>query len=202
MYQYHPRTERAITVAKEHLGEIRQVTASFHFGLPRREDIRLNPDLAGGSLMDVGCYAITTARLFLGEPATAIGTASDQRDCGVDTNFTGILHYGDGRRATISSGFDASEQYYTVVGSEGRLVVEDAYVPDGETTLRYECGGRTVEETFDPVDQYQLQVRHFIDCIRAGETPKTDGHDAVKTLQVIDALRESASDQTPVDITG
>ncbi|PSP27372.1 glucose-fructose oxidoreductase [Halobacteriales archaeon QH_2_65_14] len=200
MYRYHPRTERAVEIARAELGELRRVDASFHFALPAGYDIRLDPDLAGGSLMDVGCYAVTAARLFLSEPASVYATATDRRDCGVETSLTGGLQYDDGTTATVSSGFEGSSHQYTVLGTDGRLRVDRAFVPDGETTLRYTVDGRTVEERFDPVDQYRLEVEHFRDAVESGTAPRTDGPDAVKTMRVVDALSESASRGTPVSL--
>jgi xylose dehydrogenase (NAD/NADP) len=188
MYRYHPRTRRAAEIARGELGEIRHVDAAFHFSLPDREDVRLDPDLAGGSLMDVGCYAVTAARLFLGEPAWASATAIDRRNCGVETSLTGLLGFEDGATAAVSSGFDASIHRYTVIGSEGRMQVDEAFVPDGETTLTYAVDGREVEERFDPVDQYRLEVEAFVDAVRSGERPRTDGAEAVRTMRTIDAL--------------
>jgi predicted dehydrogenase len=200
MYKYHPRTERAVEIAQSQLGEIRRVDASFHFALPDRDDIRLNPELAGGSLMDVGCYAVTAARLFLGEPHTVSATAVDRRNCGVETSLTGMLEFDGGATATISSGFDASVHQYRVLGTEGRLEVDRAFVPDGETTLRYSVDGRTVEEQFDPVDQYQLEVEHFLDVVESGEQPRTDGREATRTMRVIDALYESVETGSSVSV--
>ena len=92
MYQYHPRTERAVEVVRNHLDNVRFVRASFQTQAiaPGEYDIRLDPDLAGGSLMDVGCYAVTAARLFLGDPSRVYASATDTRDCGVDTQLTGF----------------------------------------------------------------------------------------------------------------
>ncbi len=200
MYRYHPRTERAVEIAREHLGEIRRVDAQFHFALPEGYNVRLDPDLAGGCLMDVGCYAVTAARLFLGEPELAYATAVDRRDCGVETSLTGLLEFSDNRTATISSGFGESIQRYTVLGTEGRLEVDRAFVPDGETRLEYTVDGRTVEERFDPVDQYRLEVEAFLEAVESGEPPRTDGREAVRTMRVIDALYESVDSDGPVSI--
>jgi len=191
MYRYHPRTERAAEIAGSQLGEIRHVDAAFHFALPDRDDIRLDPGLAGGSLMDVGCYAVTAARLFLGEPEWASATAVDRRDCGVETELTGLLGFENGATAAVSSGFDASINRYTVIGSDGRMTVDESFVPDGETALTYTVDGRRVKERFDPVDQYQREVEAFVEAIRSGEQPRTNGAEAVETMRAIDALYDS-----------
>ena len=200
MYRYHPRTQRAVEIARDDLGEIRHVDARFHFSLPEGYNIRLDPDLAGGSLMDVGCYAVTAVRSFLGEPKSVFATASDRRDCGVETSLTGLLTYPDGRSATISSGFDESIHQYTVIGTDGTLTVDRAFVPDGETELRYTLDGERVTERFDPVDQYELEVQAFIEAVETGSAPETDGHEAVRTLRVIDALYESVTQHEPVSL--
>ncbi|MFC7073779.1 Gfo/Idh/MocA family protein [Halovenus rubra] len=200
MYRYHPRTQRARDIAANHLGEIRRVDAQFHFTLPDEYNVRLDPDLAGGSLMDVGCYTVTAARLFLGEPKSVYATAVDNRGCGVETNLTGHLSFSGGKTATISSGFDESVHQYTVLGTEGRLEVDRAFVPDGETTLCYTVDGRTVEERFDPVDQYKLEVEAFLDAVESGESPRTDGNEAVRTMRVVDALYESVDCEAPVTL--
>lgn len=203
MWRYHPRTERAATIVEEHFDDVREVDARFAFSLRGRpDDVRLDPTLAGGSLMDVGCYAVNTARLFLGEPRRALAVATDSRDAGVDTALSGVLEYEDGRMARVSCGFDTQEcQRYRVDAVDGWLECERAYNPDGaETTLRYHVDGETHEERFAPTDQFRLEVEHFVDCVERGETPRTDGREAVRNMRVIDALSDAADRSVPVDV--
>ncbi|MEF8774766.1 MAG: Gfo/Idh/MocA family oxidoreductase [Halobacteriales archaeon] len=206
MYRYHPRTERAVEVAREHLGDLRFVHASFQFPLPRgRDDVRLDPDLAGGSLMDVGSYAVSTARLFLGEPVRVRATSHDGWSAGVDTEFSAVMEFEDGATATVTSGFDSVDaQHYRVDGSEGWLTADPAYVPrdDGSVTMTWAADGRTVQETFDPVDQYRLEVGHFAEAVESGDSPRTDAAEAARNMAVIDALKQSAATGEPVDVDG
>lgn len=203
MWRYHPRTERAVEIVDEHFDDIRDVEARFTFSLRGSpDDVRLDPDLAGGSLMDVGCYAVNTTRLLLGEPERAHAVAADTRNAGVDSAFSGILEYEDDRMARVSCGFDTQlHQRYRVDAVSGWLEVEDAYNPaDPETTLRYRVDGETHEESFDPSDQFQLEIEHFADCVAAGDAPRTDGREAVKNMRVIDALWNAAEQGGPVDL--
>ena len=196
MYRYHPRTERAVDVAERHLGTVEHVHAAFNFPLPRDpDDVRLDPSLAGGALMDVGCYAVSAARQFLGEPVAADASVDDARDSGVDTSIAGTLEFADGGTATVEASFETrNHQTYRVEGTDGWLEARDAFNPtsDDGTVLRWGTGGRTVEERFDPVDQYRLQVEHFADCVESGAQPRTDGEEAVANLRAIDALYEAA----------
>ncbi|WP_439026246.1 Gfo/Idh/MocA family protein [Haloarchaeobius sp. DT45] len=195
MYRYHPRTERAAEIVTGELDQVRSAFATFQFPLRGRpDDIRLNPELAGGSLMDVGCYAVSAVRTLLGEPEAVSARTLDTRDCGVDTHLTGRLDYPDAT-AQISSSFDTQlVQRYRVEAENGWLEVEDAFNPSspGEVTLSWAVDGREVTESFDRTDQYRLQVEHFADCVESGTQPRTDAAEATANMRVIDGLYESA----------
>lgn len=204
MYRYHPRTERAISLARDELEDVRSVTVAFKFPLfDRPDDIRLSPELAGGSLMDVGCYSVSVARQFLGEPDRVYAHTDDSRDAGVDTELAGILEYADGSSARVASGFDTElTQYYRVEAANGWIEVGNAFdiAADESVELEYRIDGRHAVETFDPIDQYRLEIDHFADCVESGRRPRTDGDEAIANMRVIDALYESAAGETPVEI--
>jgi predicted dehydrogenase len=203
MYQFHPRTHRAREIVREELGEIRAVEASFKFRLDHPGDIRLDPELAGGSLMDVGCYAVSAVRGFLGEPDRAFADASDPRDTGVDTTLAGTLAYDDGRVAQVACGFDSPHvERYRVETTDGWLEARDCFgpEPDQSVSLSYAVDGREVTETFDPVDQYRLQVEAFADAAAAGRAPPVDRAETLGNMRAIDALARSADRGTAVDV--
>ncbi|MBX0324184.1 Gfo/Idh/MocA family oxidoreductase [Halomicroarcula sp. F13] len=202
MYRFHPLTERAFEIVQTELGEVRNVTSTFTFRMPDgAEDIRLDPDLAGGSVMDVGCYAISAARQFLGDPDRVYGVTNDGRDCGVDTEMAGILEYDGGATARVQSGFETPlTQYYRVETTDGWLKAEPTFDIGAETAteLTYGVGDRTVTERFDPTDHYTLEVEHFADCVASGETPRVDRTESVAIMEIIDAIYESAAAGGPV----
>jgi predicted dehydrogenase len=195
MYRFHPRTERAREVVERELGAVQGVDAAFSFPLAGEEDIRLDPDLAGGSVMDVGCYAISATRLFLGDPERVSAHTTDGRDVGVDTGMAAALRY-DGATARIASGFDrALSQYYRVETTDGWLRADPAFGvdPDEGVTLEWHVDGRTVVEEFDPVDQYRLQVEGFADAVASGAEPRIGRAESLGTMRVVDAVYESAA---------
>lgn len=195
MYRYHPRTERAVELAREELEGVHSVSATFKFPLGDEGDVRLSPELAGGSLMDVGCYAVSVARLFLGDPERAFASAHDSRGAGVDTDLAGVLEFGDGASARVASGFDSQlVQRYRVEGTNGWIEVGDAFdaPTDEPTELTYRVDGREGIETFDPVDQFRLEVEDFAAAVESGTALRTDGAEAVANMEAIDALAESA----------
>ena len=204
MYRFHPRTERAREVVRDELGEVTSVASTFTFRMPDgAEDIRLDPALDGGSVMDVGCYATSAARLFLGEPDRVLASTVDTRTSGVDTRMAGVLEYDSGAQATVISGFDAPEtQYYRVQTTDGWLHAEPAFnvSPTASVELTYAVDGREVTESFDPVDDYRLEVEHFAECAETGAEPRVDRTETVGNMRTIDAIYRSAETGEPVDL--
>ncbi|HEX5781783.1 MAG TPA: Gfo/Idh/MocA family oxidoreductase, partial [Solirubrobacteraceae bacterium] len=76
MWRYHPQTEALVRVAGE-IGPLRLIRAAFGFSLPADDvgNVRLQRELDGGALMDVGCYCVSALRLLGGEPERASGEA-------------------------------------------------------------------------------------------------------------------------------
>lgn len=113
-----------------------------------------------------------------------------------------LLEYDTGAIARVASGFDTQlVQRYRVDAVNGWLEVEAAFdVPDGTTRLEYHVDDRHVVETFDPVDQFRLEVEHFVDCLERGTRPRTDGYEAIENMRVIDGLSESAAKGSPVEL--
>lgn len=196
MYRYHPRNRRARELAREELKDVHHVSGTLKFPLEDPDDIRIDPDLAGGSLMDLGCYPVSVARWILGEPDRVFAYAQDSRDCGVDTRMDGILRYDSGEMAQFDCSFDTEPiQRYRIEGVNGWVEAEQEVTynapPNAPTTLTYQIDGRHGVEEFPAVDQYRLEVDHFVECIETGRSPDTGGQDSIDNMRVIDALYES-----------
>jgi D-xylose 1-dehydrogenase (NADP+, D-xylono-1,5-lactone-forming) len=67
MYRFHPQTEKVLALLREGaLGEVRLIHSAFSFRVGNPANIRLQPELGGGSLMDVGCYCVNLSRTLAG----------------------------------------------------------------------------------------------------------------------------------------
>src|SRR3712207_9418067 len=70
MYRFHPRTLKIKELLDAGaIGEVRLVRASFGFTVVDPANVRLSAELAGGALMDVGCYCVNFARMVAGGAA-------------------------------------------------------------------------------------------------------------------------------------
>src|SRR6185437_6325825 len=91
-YRYHPMTLRAEEIiASAELGPLRHVEASLCFPLPKFSDIRDDYGLAGGAMMDAGCYPVHMARTFGGPSPEVVAARAKLRDKQIDRAMTADL---------------------------------------------------------------------------------------------------------------
>jgi predicted dehydrogenase len=191
MWRHHPQTRRLAELVREGaIGELRLVRATFSF-LLRPGDVRLDPLLAGGSLMDVGCYCVSGSRLLAGEPVEAVARQV-LGPSGVDMRLAGTLVFPGDVLAQLDCAFDLPErQGLEVVGSEGELRVATPWGigEPGITLVR----GRDAERfEVEPADRYRLQADNFSRAVRGLEEPLLGRADALGQARAIDALYRSA----------
>jgi predicted dehydrogenase len=196
MYRHHPQTAKVKALVEEGVvGRVRLVRSAFRFVLPDMTDIRADPGLDGGSLMDVGCYCVSGSRLLCGEPERARGEQV-LGPTGIDVSFHGTLRFPNDVVAQFDCSFALPRfQYLEVVGEEGRLVVESPWRADWE-------GGVTIvhaDESVSPVeipqaDSYLCELENLADAI-GGKAPALLGRaDALGQARVIEALYRSATE--------
>jgi D-xylose 1-dehydrogenase (NADP+, D-xylono-1,5-lactone-forming) len=195
MYRFHPRTMRVLELVQDGtIGDLHAISANFTFNLRRDDDIRFDADLAGGSLMDVGCYCINVIRLMTGAEPTAVKGFEERGEQAVDVNFSGVLRFESGTLAHFSSGLRTTlDHRYALYGSAGKILVEDGFVPSAEanTVIQLWRGADYEEIVISPVDQYQLMVEDFASALQDQRAPRFAPADAVANMRVIDALKAS-----------
>jgi predicted dehydrogenase len=196
MYRFHPRTERVIELVHDGaIGPLRALQASFSFRLTQPADIRLDPELGGGSLMDVGCYCVNVARTLAGAEPVEVQAMASWTETGVDEQMAGTLRFEDGLFAQIDCALSLERrQRYLAAGPDGYLDVAAAFVPGtGETTIEEQHGrsGKTTH-TIDGADQYQLMVDHFAHCVANDTDVRYSAMEAAANMRAIEALYESA----------
>jgi xylose dehydrogenase (NAD/NADP) len=171
------------------IGELRTIRSTFSFRIGSRQDVRLSRELAGGSLMDVGTYCVSAARLLAGrEPIAAFGVAWPAPPA-VDEGFSGILDFGAGLTAMLTSGFHSEHSGIEAIGSEGSLRLDDPFA--GRATKLIGSDGFVAD--VPKVDPYELELDDFAAAIR-GERPVLLGRaDMLGQARALGALNESAA---------
>jgi predicted dehydrogenase len=199
MYRFHPQHARVRELIDAGaIGEPRFVRSGFTFSLEPldRKNVRLQSDLAGGALMDVGCYCVNASRmLFAQEPAWASAQWDFRDEFGVEVSLAGILGFSDGRTAVFDCGFRASApSFYHVAGTTGTILATNAFTPPAtEQLLMISAGMERREERIAGADAYRLEAEEFADALLEGRPPRIGAEDALGTLRAIAALRASAA---------
>jgi D-xylose 1-dehydrogenase (NADP+, D-xylono-1,5-lactone-forming) len=205
MWPHHPRTVHLHHFLHDGgVGEVRRVTGSFTFPLPLDADnIRLNPETAGGSLLDVGCYPVYGIRwAFAAEPVRVQAWARYHRADGVDLEMTGVLFLADGRAGVFDCGFTLPLRgWLEVVGTTGTVFVPDLWLPGTRATYQVRREGRPLEEVaIEGHDQVAHMLDDFGRAVRDGVPVEPAPAEAVRTLRVLDALARSAREGRAVAV--
>lgn len=199
MWRFHPMHRRARQLVRDGaIGDLRLVRSAFTFTLSRGANVRLSPEMAGGGVMDVGCYCISIARFFFeAEPTRVFARAEFDPEFDVDMLASGVLEFPQGT-ALFDCGFALPFRCdYEVVGSQGRIFTPNAILPGEEGTLIIETGNKTEQETFPGVNQWQLEFEHLSRSIVLDTPLDYDTGDALRQQRVIDAVLRSARSGQP-----
>jgi predicted dehydrogenase len=188
-------------IASGAIGAVRNVRCAFTFDITTRPgDVRLIAALAGGSLLDVGCYPLNLSRAVYGRaPQAATARVIVPPGSEVERTTAAVLDFGQDRLAVIDGSFDQPEhQFAEVVGERGRIFLPRPFTPFlTEPVVRIEREGETIEHQFAAVDQYRLQVEHFAECIRTGAQPMLTPADALEQAESIELIYRAAGYQRP-----
>jgi predicted dehydrogenase len=195
-YRYHPLMIRAVDLVRSAaIGEVRHVETKFCFPLPAFSDIRYNYALAGGALMDAGCYAVHCLRQFgPGEPEVRSAQAKLLRPQ-VDRAMTAALRFPTGATGAITCSLWSHRLLALsarVLGSSGELRIFNFLAPQYYHRLRVRSGNGGWTERVPGETTYTCQLRGFAAAINAGAEVLTPPADSVATMTVIDEIYRAA----------
>ncbi len=197
MYRFHPQTQHVMTLLKDGaIGRLTAMYAVFTFPISSEDNIRLSAPLAGGALMDVGCYCVNVMRLMAGEePDRVSAVAQFGERSGVDETLAGVLGFPSGAVGHFDCSLRTSFRHtYELRGTEGRITVDEAFVmsADKSTMIRQWRGGDYHEITIPPANSYTLMAEDFAEALLDNRPPRYDPQDGVNNMAVIDRLLAAA----------
>lgn len=184
-------------IAEGVLGELKGVLANFGFKPPEPISPRLyQPELGGGSLLDIGIYPVFLAQSILGVP-DGITAKMDPADTGVDEQCSMIFHYKNGMTAHLFSTLASNlETDADIFGTQGRIRLTNRFYEPSATIQFYP--DVITSRTIIPVQKepgwgYQYEIKHVHECMHKGLTESTIWtlDDTYKLMQTLDAVRAS-----------
>ena len=189
-------------VANREIGDIIHLESSVMYPLANPDDIRLTKTLAGGSLMDVGCYSLYALRYVMNSEPIKVMAFDRKRDgVDVDTVLHGLLQFANGAVGDIWCGFDGPRHgSLGVVGTRGSISLDRAAVVETAevTVTRADQKPEVLEMT--STNRYQVQLDEFSECVLTGKTPEFPADDALRNMASILALYESVDTGCAVEV--
>jgi predicted dehydrogenase len=195
-YRYHPLTLRVEEIiASGELGTLQRVEADFCFPLPKFSDIRYDYALAGGALMDAGCYPVHMVRTFGGSTPEVVSAQAKLRDPRVDRAMVAELRFAGGHTGRIRCSMwstDLLRISARVVGDRGEVRVLNPVLPQVIHRLSVRTADGKRVERVPRRTSYAYQLDAFAAAVLRGESVPTTPEDAVENMTVIDGIYRAA----------
>jgi predicted dehydrogenase len=208
MYRSHPLTHAVMqSVRGGEIGRVRLIRTSFCFRTTRTDgNIRFDASLAGGALMDVGCYCLNFLRLVAGAEPVAAHAVGTLHGSGVDDTAAGVLAFPEGVTASFTCGMSVqADNTAYVCGTEGFVEVPVPWKPPRENAEYSVVRGtpprmdgpvksaatpaRQVRRVTAGKELYALEADDFAASVLDGEPPAVDRRDSVGNMRLLDELR-------------
>jgi predicted dehydrogenase len=202
MYRLHPMWVAVVDMVRRGaIGEVRSVETVFSYFNDDPANIRNIPEVGGGALYDIGCYAVNVSRMiFDAEPSVVKGSMLRDPILGTDVVTSAILDF-DGRPATfVCSTQMEPDQQVAIHGTQGRIVVDIPFniPPDRPTRFHVYAGGDppvspgVVTHEIPVANPYTVQADAFSHALRTGSPAPIPPRDAVANMVVIERIFSDA----------
>ena len=206
MYRSHPLTHAVLdTLRSGAIGELRLIKIGFNYCTNHIDNnIRFDPAIGGGALMDIGCYCLDFAQLMAGQRPSAVHAAASIHEKGVDDMAVGSLTFPSGVLASFTCGMRAqSDNAALLCGTKGYIKVPVPWKPpvDGAeyrvctmTPPRMDKTQKAAPgEQRHAVDAgkplYALEADHFAESVLDGRPVAVSKQDTLSNMAILDTMR-------------
>lgn len=189
MYRYTARIKQMQMLLQSGvLGDLKVVSSTFGICVTDPQSVKWQPELGGGSLYDVGCYAVNFVGLVTGAEPSAVAAEYVLQN-NVDSLMAAVLRYDQGVIATVNSWLQAMRTLTSeIIGTTGRLIVPDTFSGQaGALTLITAAG----EQQFlvPASERYVLEVEDFAGALLQHRPPLISLEETLRNMRVLDRLR-------------
>ncbi len=191
------------------IGNVQLLQASFGFTLSDGPNIRLDPSLAGGALMDVGSYCVSLALLVAKARPTRVGALAQWTDSGVDRTAVATLEFPSGLLAQVSCSFATALHRQALITGTGGILQTTFYnhpSPAAPPVLHLRRG-KTADASSEVVEVqatngFLAEAESFERLVREGPDHWTGATPAesIDIMLTLEALLHSAREGKPVEI--
>ncbi|WP_204041774.1 Gfo/Idh/MocA family protein [Acrocarpospora phusangensis] len=195
-WRYHPLAEDILANLSE-LGPLRKLHVRFAFPLLRRHDIRWDFRLAGGAMMDVGCYAVSLINMIMKSDPQAVTANAAVAAPEIDRRMDAELLFPGGLRASLTASMLSTAppgRYAQIEGASGRMTVRNPFAGHRSGAIRMSGTALSSTATSYPSERttYYYQLKAFVAAIRGVSPNLTPPSTSVRNLHLIDAVYRAA----------
>ena len=198
MYVFHPQFDFILEfINSGKLGKVQYAHSMFSFPIQPARYYRINRSMkdGGGTLWDIGPYAIHTLRKIMRGDIRQVNATAKMNSHQADMSASGILEFADHRRATFDISFDCTRRSeFEIFGDKGRLKCHTVWQHENdEAIVSYELDGCTpVIEKIQKGNHFDLEINHFVGCILNNkESNKLSMKDAIEQAAVMESIYKS-----------
>jgi D-xylose 1-dehydrogenase (NADP+, D-xylono-1,5-lactone-forming) len=208
MYRAHPQTLQAYQLVRSGaIGNLKLIRTSFCYRVRKTDgNIRFDASLAGGALMDVGCYCLSFARMIAGQEPNDLHAVSIRHDSGVDEQTSVVMKFPSGVVSQFTVGMmTQADNAAFVCGDEGYLRIPIPWKPppgNGQVILAQSIPPRqdnpnaapivpepTVYRIEDARPLYGIEADAFADCVLDSAPPFVSARDTLGNMSCLERLR-------------
>jgi len=203
--RFEPHNVEAIRLARAGaIGTIRYFRSEHGFVAGDANTWRMKKaQSGGGSLMDIGIYALQAARYTTGEEPVAVfaketTNRSDPRFREVEDMIDFQLEFPSGAIGSCMSMYSANRNQFVLMGEKGRIELEPATAYSGQRMwVGQERSDKTeVKPPPGPyANQWVGQLDHMAQCVLQNREPLVPGEEGLCDLRIIEAVYRSAREQ-------
>ncbi len=175
-----------------HIGEIKLMTSTFGFRPEYNAKGRLlDPNLAGGALLDIGIYPLSISQWVMQETPESFKVHAQIGETGVDELLSGILVYKNGAISQFTSTFLAENRNdFTIYGTKGYIHIHPRFWGSTQATLN--INGKEESKTAPlKATGFEYQTAEAMRCIRTGllESPIMPHSETLSMMKLMDSIR-------------
>ena len=204
-YFFHPVTQRAFALAADGtIGELTHVEVRMAMPTPGDDDPRWSLELAGGALMDLGCYGLHVMRSLgrLAMPGieglpSIVRAHAEQRTPGLDAWCDVEIGFRGGATGLAAHSMVGDHYSFTIriVGTRGDLLVHDFVKPNGDDRLTVNTPAGSTVERLGTRASYTYQLEAFAAHVEHGAELPFGTADAVANMVFVDSAYRAAGMQ-------
>jgi len=204
--RFEPYTQAMIKMVRDkELGKPKVILCEAGFNTRNPDQWRLKKAMGGGgSMMDIGIYAVNAARYLSGEEPTEVfgmeySTPNDPRFVEVEETINFQMRFPSGVLANCVSSYGTNLNRFRVHAENGSFEMEPAYNRRalGMRVFR----GNTIEQrNLREPDHFAALMDHLAESAAKGTRPITDGEDGRNDMRVIEAIYASVKTGRPVKL--